>query len=110
MSPRREYPKLDRAVSFCVTGDAEARNEWASLRSETVAPADDGGAAAHRRIRHDATWWVRYFEVSGRLPRTGNVTAFIDDHGDLWQIRAIRQIDRRRFLEFEATRFEGATP
>ena len=104
--PRGEYPKLDRAVSFCVSGEKEARNEWASLRSERVEPADDG-ASALRRIRHDATWWVRYFEVGGNLPRPGQVTAFQDDHGDHWQVRGIRQVDRRRFLEFEATRFDG---
>ena len=99
----REYPKLDRPVSFCVNGGK--RTAWAARLSEDVEGAEDGGVAALRRTRANVRWLVRYFEVEGRLPRVGEVTEFTDDHGERWQIRALRQIHRRRYLEFEAVRF-----
>ena len=81
-------PKLDRRVSFAVEG--ELREAWAARSSLEV---DSEGARAG--------FVVRYFErAGGGRVRPADVGKLTDDHGQPWNVVAVAERIRRRFLEF----------
>ena len=82
-------PRLDRRVCFALEG--EERTVWAE-RTDLNVTAE--GASAQFR--------VRFFRRSdGSRVRPKDVGKLTDDYGQLWQVAAVAEAVRRRFLVFD---------